>query len=386
MRNFRLIFLFVAANFAFATPAQFELRGSFKSIYDYQRLNQTNIFTTNDEFASEQRLRLQAEITHPVVRVEVADELSFGYSTALSSAIPIPNLNPGSWWNTTTNILTNSTTIFTNRIDRAYLSLILGDSELRVGKQIVDEGVGHIFEAVSQVPRYPFVYVDQEYPVTQDAASLIWKGPFTLEIRYLPKIPGQYEDNIHLRAKGSKAGNDIALTAGRTYDKPYAGLEAAGNLGDSLVRGEIVGYEWNGQTAVQALVGFDRTFSASFSAQVEFFYNGFGTDGSYQLTPLVHPSAPYRGKWYFGTVLAWEISPRWKANFIGIVNLRDPSALLQLTLDFSIADNLDLLLGQYLLVATQIGSEFGGALPIPNLPGMTLGLPNISYFQLRWYF
>lgn len=272
-----------------------------------------------------------------------------------------------------------------DRLDRAFVQLNLQPVEIIVGKQIVPAGVGHLFSAVSQVPHHPFVVADAEYEKTEDAVAVTWTGPVVVEARFLPKVAGQKDHNYHVRVKGATGGYDVAVTAGRSDDKAYAGLETAGNLGDSVVRGEVVGYREGGRGWMQGLLGYDRVLSAKWSAQVELFYNGFGTRGDYALGPLLHRSAPYRGLWYAGTAVTWEVGPRAKATLGAIANALDPSALFHLSVAFSLGANLDLLVGQY-LNAGKRDAEFGGVMPDPQAPIVKLGVPDMTYAVVKYAF
>ena len=367
---------------------EYSLGGSFKSIFSMDRLRQTGIFQQDTIYANEERLRPQGSLSRGWFRIEFADELSFVKQTGDPSVIPVPNFTPQTALNTSWSIVSNSTESLTNTLDRAFVQLTFNQVQFILGKQVIPMGVGKIFTAVSQVPRYPLTKIDPEYEFTEDAATMIWQGPFTLEARFLPKVPGQQKENFHLRAKGSKGQFDMALTTGISDDKAFAGFEATGNVGDSVLRGEIVGYQENNQGWVQGLAGFDRAFTSKLSCQFEVFYNGFGQKSGYQLVPFLNRPLVYRGLWYAGLTASYDISARLKANLLTIADLDDPSFFGNLSFVFSWMSNVDLVLGQFLSVAgNQNGNaEFGGQLPIPNLPGLALGVPDITYFELRWYF
>ena len=51
---------------------------------------------------------------------------------------------------------------------------------------------------------------------------------------------------------------------------------------------------------------------------------------------------------------------------------------------YSLSSSLDLMVGQYVGVPSQSGSEFGGRLPVGN--SLELGLPNMTYALIRYYF
>lgn len=323
-------------------------------------------------------------MTISILRFEVADETSLFWQKPNASVFPVPDFNPQSAWEAKWNLRQGKEVYAFNRLDRAFVQMTAGPVQVIAGKQVVAIGVGQLFGAVSQTQRYPLIVIDPEYQKTEDAATVIWSGPFQMEARFLPKVKGQREHNFHLRAKGSKGGYDLALTSGKSDDKPYLGIETAGNIGDSVLRAELVGYQDGGTGLLQGLVGWDYVFSKTWSAQVEFFYNGFGKEKNLFVEPFRHRSTPYRGKVYGGMHVTWEAHPLMKWHFTTIGNLNDPSALLHLFTNYSLSGNLDLLLGQYFSVGKD-AAEFGGRQQT-GLPGVELGLPDISYLAVRYYF
>lgn len=332
----------------------------------------------------EERLRLQSALSFSVFRIEVADETSLFWQKPNPSFYPVPDFNPQSAWKAKWNLKDGNEVYSFNRLDRAFVQMNLGSVQMIMGKQVVALGVGQLFGAVSQTQRYPLIVIDPEYQKTEDAATLIWSGPFQLEARFLPKVTGQKEHNFHVRAKGSKGGYDLAMTAGKSDDKPFVGLETAGNIGDSVVRAELVGYQDSVQGVVQGLVGWDYVLSRTWSVQVEAFYNGFGKIVSETLDAFRHRSSPYRGKVYGGFHLTWEATPLMKWHFTTIANCNDPSALFHVFMNYSLTNNLDLLLGQYFNWGSGY-AEFGGKQKTV-VPGVGLGLPDITYLAIRYYF
>ncbi|MFM8313136.1 MAG: hypothetical protein ACKOA8_02515 [Deltaproteobacteria bacterium] len=322
-------------------------------------------------------------LSSPHLRIEIADETFLFYQNYNPTTVPIPDFSPTSAWNPKWNWFSNKEMTLYNRIDRAFLQLTYENVQLIAGKQVIAIGVGQIFNAVAQMQRYPLVFIDPEYPKTEDAVTFIWSGNLQLEARYLPKNPGQEKDNFHVRLKGSKKGFDVAFTGGRSDDKNFVGLETAGNLGDALLRAEVLGYTQKGKDYAQSLLGFDYVFSPKWSTKLEFFYNGFGERSSQNLAAYPHRPAPFRGTWYAGNLTTWEIHPLLKANLLSIVNLKDPSALFHLYFNYSISNSLDLLVGQFYNCGKET-SEFGGKLSIS--PTLSLGQPDITYAAIRWYF
>jgi hypothetical protein len=387
MRGFFFLVLF-GATFLGASPLKTDFGGTFKSIASYQRLRQKNLFRHDSQWVSEQRLRLKGSATFEWFHLEAAHETSLFFQESNDPYFSIPSSQEPSFWDAEWHPVDKTWMDVYHKLDRAFLKLNLEPVEIIAGKQVVSLGVSRLFAAVSQVPRHAFVVVDPEYPRTEDALSVIWSGTFGLEGRFLPKLKDQREHNFHLRAKGNKSDYDFALTTGRSDDKIFIGLETAGNLGDALLFAEIVGYDVDGRNYGQGLVGIDQALSPKWKYIAEFFYNGFGKRKSdYRVERYLHRSAPYRGNWYGGLSVTWETTDLLKTNLITIANIVDPSFLLNLSFNYSLGNSTELLLGQYLSLGED-DAEFGGELPLlpAILPGIELGLPDLSYLALKWYF
>lgn len=383
-----LLVALMKAGWCAAIPLDLQISGSAKTIANAQFLRHQNIYSKDTVLQGEERLWVNSAITAGTVMLEFTQEASFFAETTNTTAVSVPEFSPRNAWDAEWSLWNSNGTRGIYRIPRLYLQITSGDFEARVGKQVVAIGVGKLFSAVSQLPRLPFTMVDQEYQRGEDALSLKWGKGLVLEGRFLPKVSSQKDHNFHLRAKAQKGGYDIGLTTGRSDDKVFMGLEMAGNLGDDLLRAEIVGFRHGDKDVVQALLGFDHVFNAKWSMTFETFYNGFGDlYDDYQLA-YPHRSTPYRGRYYLGATVTWEMSDRLKASLTEIVNLLDPSFLSNLQFNYSLGNNLDLLVGQYLSVSGRPKGEFGGKTPIPvPLPvTLSVGLPDLTYAAMRWYF
>jgi len=386
-RNIAL-FTFLATEALFAVHLggswNWERGGSVKSFVGLRNLNQRHIFEKNQIFFNEERFRVQGALTHPNFRLEFADEAFLFIERDNPTAIPLPDFLPNSAWKAKWNLLDKNGIDLIGRLDRFFAQFIWGDFQFILGKQVIATGVGQIFTAVSQVQRYMFDFIDQEFPKTEDAVTIIWSWPIQVEARFLPKTSEQREQNFHIRLKGNKSNFDLALTSGKSDDKFFMGLETAKNIGDGLIRSELVGYEAVGKKYLQGLLGFDYVFSPKWNGKIELFHNGFGQTGDYVFEAFRHRSAPFRGQWYGALLLSWEFHPLLKSHWLSIVNLQDPSTLTHLYFNYSLSNNLDILLGQFLNFGNS-KSEFGGRLLV-SPPNLELGAPNITYAALRWYY
>src|SRR5690606_21308075 len=116
-----------------------------------------------------------------------------------TTVVPIPYLGPQQALDLTAEIYTSDSLQLRTHIDRAFVQYTWGDTEIKVGRQVISMGIGKIYSAISQVPRRSFVVVDSEYPVTEDAVSVSYAGPMSLSARFLPKVNGQEGHNFHVR-------------------------------------------------------------------------------------------------------------------------------------------------------------------------------------------
>lgn len=332
----------------------------------------------------EHRFRLGWELESPWLRVEVAQELSLWHQTVNPAVVEGLDAPPTNAWDLSQVLFEGDSTRLTGRLDRLNFALQRRGARIRIGRQAVSMGTGHMFNAISQVPRRQFNVIDPEYPHSEDGVLATFDGALVVDVGFFPKTGPQTSDNYFIRAKSSKRGFDVAFTGGWSDQKAFVGVETAGGLGEELIRGELVVYQRGDQTRFQGLLGLDTVLTSRLSVEFELFYNQFGSGGDYVLMPeLAHRPTPYLGRWYTGALFRWDGGARWNASALGIMNMLDNSLRLQLQCTYSLGASTDLLAG-HTMGAGGEGSEFGGAIATPQ--GISLGLPNMTYAALRYYF
>lgn len=367
-------------------PWNLSLWGSYKSIAALQQHRQQGVYPNDKVPLTEQRLRIGGALTKDWFRLEVANEVLACAQVPNAPRLPLPSSEPAPAFDATLRIASSDELSLVNRLDRAFAQAQFDDLEITVGKQVVAMGVGRIFSAVSQTRRRSFLFVDPEYPVTEDAVFVSWQGPVLIEGRFLPRTETERGHNFHVRIGERSPLFDLMLTLGRSDDKALVAVEAAANLDSFVLRGELAGYDWEGGSRFQAILGYDQVYSSQWSAEAEIFYNGFGVASSslHTAAPPVHRSAPALGQWYAGGKVTYEATPLLKGALSAVLNLVDPSALLHLSLSYAVTQTWDILVGQFIGIASQAHSEFGGTLPLA--PGFSAGIPDLSYVVLRMHF
>jgi hypothetical protein len=134
--------------------------------------------------------------------------------------------------------------------------------------------------------------------------------------------------------------------------------------------------------------------SKNMSGVIEYHYNGFGqSDSRYDPLSLAqNPDLLVRiargqmftlGRHYLAGSVLVEITPLWSITPVLLANVGDPSALLQLTTNYSLSDNMTLLGGINLPMGSS-GTEFGGIETVQ--PGLYLSTGPSVFAQFAWYF
>ena len=156
-----------------ANAWNFEGGGSLKGFFVFEKLRQTGIYPHDEVPLHEQRLRLQSALTFKALRLELANETFFYLQRSNPPRFVLPDLNPKSAWNPKWSFYQSPSTEIFNRFDRAFVQMDLGPTKIVIGKQVIPIGVGQIFNAVSQMQRYPLIFIDPEFPKTEDAVTVI---------------------------------------------------------------------------------------------------------------------------------------------------------------------------------------------------------------------
>ena len=89
------------------------------------------------------------------------------------------------------------------------------------------------------------------------------------------------------------------------------------------------------------------------------------------------------GQHYLAGSVMVEMTPLWSITPVLLANVGDPSALLQLTTNYSLGDNMTLL-GSINLPMGSDGTEFGGI--ETGLPDLYLSTDLGVFAQFAWYF
>lgn len=262
-----------------------------------------------------------------------------------------------------------------HEFDRLSATLSLWRLDLTVGRQAITWGTGRFWQPTDLFSPFGPLQLDREFKAGTDAVrGVIALGDFTqIEGVWAFGKDADVDRSAGLgRFKTLVGSFDLSVLAGRVQTDVVAGGDFAGDLGDTGmgVHGEILfNAVRDAADYFQFQVGLDYRFPGKGPYVLgEYFYNGVGATGDLGLNlALVDDRILSRGTFqlgrhYLGLGATYEILPILEGSLFAVVNLTDPSALLNPLLEYSVAENASL--------------AFGAAVPLGDTPTFFRTGPN----------
>ena len=205
------------------------------------------------------------------------------------------------------------------------------------------------------------------------------------------------ESTVALKYHAFAGENEFDALLATSYGDMVLGLGARRAIGGAMWSADLVLTKTERDTYVQLVTNLLYSWvlaGKNMSGGFEYYFNGFGQhDGRYDLPSIAaNPELAVRlargelvapGRHYLVANVLVEMSPLWTVTPTLLLNVEDPSALLQLITSYSLGDNLTFLASFNLPVGPS-GSEFGGI--DAGLPGRYLSRGPGLFAQLAWYF
>ncbi len=287
------------------------------------------------------------------------------------------------------------------RFDRLSVGWTGAKTVVRLGRQSLSWGNGLFYAPMDLVNPFDPATIDTEFKAGDDmlyvqhlfdsgndlqGAVVVRRNPLTGE-------SGSDQSTAALKYHGFLGDAEYDLLAASHYTDPVIGLGGSKSLGGAIVRGDVVITETDTKTVANVVLNLNYSwiaFDMNMTGAVEYYYNGFGQTGDYDLTGdsdlflrLVRGDLFTIGRHYLAGSATIEISPLWTVTPVVLANLQDPSCLVQLTTQGSLGDNA-VFIGTLSAPLGPGGSEFGG-LPT-GLPGRYLATGPGIFAQFAWYF
>jgi hypothetical protein len=275
----------------------------------------------------------------------------------------------------------NDDVVAYHRLDRLNLTYTPSWGSLRIGRQALTWGNGMVFNPMDLFNPFAPAAVVRDYKVGDDMIlGQVYLGRYDGQLLCVPRrdpVSGALSDSqssyagkLHLSLDDLEGD----IMAARHYDDDVVGLGATGTLGGAAWRINAVytsvSKSYNQSDFFQVVANMDYAWlwgGKNVYGLLEFFYNGLGTvddydqelQSAYVSDRLSRGDLFTLGRYYLAGLLQIELHPLVHNDWTAIVNLEDPSGLLQPQLLWDVTTNLQLILGVQWYWGAD-GSEYGG--------------------------
>ena len=292
-----------------------------------------------------------------------------------------------------------------HRLDRLWVGFTSEKTVVRFGRQALSWGNGLFYAPMDLVNPFNPATVDTEYKAGDDMlygqdlhdnGSDI-QGAYVLRRNYLNGDADRGSATTALKYHGFRGEGEFDILLARHYRDDVLGFAASHALGGAHWSGDLVLTDTDIDTYVQLTTNLSYSWiwrSKNMSGAVEYHFNGLGQpSGNYDPLSLAgNPDLALRlargesftlGRHYLATSVMIEMNPLWNLTPTLLMNVGDPSGLLQLVTQYSLSDNMNLL-GSLNIPWGSSGSEFGGLETAIENRYLSQGAG--VFAQLAWYF
>ncbi len=292
-----------------------------------------------------------------------------------------------------------------HRLDRLWLGYSSDRVVVRAGRQVLSWGNGLFYAPMDLVNPFDPSAVDTEYKTGDDMiyVQIAHQGGADIQGAHVVRrdpTGGDVDSRFSTTAikyHGFLGDGEFDVLLARHYDESVVGIGGIRALGGASLSTDIVVTDTDIDTIAQATLNLSYSwiaFEKNMTGSIEYHFNGFGQHSSrYDPASLaLNPDLLRRlergesfalGRHYIAGSLLLELTPLWSVSPLLLLNIQDPSALLQLTTNYSVSDNI-VVLGSLSLPIGANRTEFGG--PDSGIPGRFLSADAGVFAQIAWYF
>lgn len=316
---------------------------------------------------------------------------------------PVPN-DDRRWWDLTHEISDNDSRVVVQRLDRLHLDYTGDKTVLRFGRQAVSWGNGLIYTPMDFLNPFDPAAVDTEYKVGDDMLYAQYLLDSGNDWQFVSVQRRDEEDNVSsdvsstaLKFHGFGLQWEYDLLLAEHYDEFMLGAGGLLNVGESVVRGDITLTDGKEEWVTSLVLNWSYSWvwgGHNVSGVAEYFYNGFGLRESDYTAEKIREETDLvdrivrgelftLGRHYVAGSLLLELTPLLNLTPNLFVNLGDSSALLQLVMQWDLAQNWQLL-GALSAPLGSSGTEYGGL--ETGVDDLTLEVGPSLFAQIAWYF
>ena len=282
----------------------------------------------------------------------------------------------------------NKHQLFQN-IDRLNVQYHFAKGDLTIGRQAISFGSARIINPTDVFIPFDVRTFNQEYRIGVDAvryqAPVGELGEFDTGI-----VLGNTaaESAVFLQLRGNAVGNDLQFALARFAQQNMIGGGIQSALGEFGFWFEAA-YVTGDRDYWRVSTGLDYSFSGNTVGQLEYHFNGAGSDNPddylSQLTTIAYRRGGVflLGEDYVIPSFTLRVSPLWGVGVQGIINLSDRSSFISLSTEYNVAENVYIDLGYYRFSGHSITATPMG---LPLLRSEYGSSPNVGFFSVRFYF
>jgi hypothetical protein len=291
------------------------------------------------------------------------------------------------------------------RLDRLWLGYASEKAVVRVGRQALSWGNGLAYAPMDLVNPFDPASIDTEYKAGDDMvyAQYLQDNGNDVQAAYVVRRNLQTGDvdtdeaTAAVKYHGFAGASEYDLLVARSYGDDVFGLGAGRGIGGAVWNADLVVTDTDRDTYAQFVTNLMYSWTwagKNMSGALEYYFNGFGQEnGQYDPQSLAaNPDLLVRltrgelftlARHYLSGNVMIEMTPLWSVTPTVLVNIADPSALLQIVTSYSLSDNMTFL-GSINVPLGPDGSEFGGI--ETGLPDRYLSRGAGLFAQFAWYF
>jgi hypothetical protein len=269
--------------------------------------------------------------------------------------------------------------LISHRLDRLNLSLDGDFGRMIIGRQAVTWGNGLLFNPMDIFSPFSPYDTERDYKKGDDLVyfETFFKRGDDLQFIYVPRRDLQdsnikfSKSSIGLKYHFLSDNMEFDFMASRHYEDALAGIGYVGTLGNTVLRSDLIYTLAGGDMKddfLSYIINIDYSwvwFKKNLYGFVEYYYSGLGVDDyskvytDYDLLTRINRGEVYGlGKNYLSSSIRIELNPLLIFNFTAIVNLNDPSYLLQPGITWNAAQNLEITVGSNFAIGGK-GDEYG---------------------------
>ena len=276
-------------------------------------------------------------------------------------------------------------------LDRFNVQFQFDAGDLTVGRQAISFGSARIINPTDVFLPFDVQTFNTEYRTGVDAVRFQRPVGELGEIDFglvLGKDAKEENSAAFLQLRGNVDGKDLHFALIEFSEQSLVGVGLQSALGDFGFWFEAANVSGE-DNYIRVSTGLDYAFTEFTFAQVEYHYNGAGSDDPDEYFQQSNTLAYQRGgvflfgEQYLIPSVSVQLSPLWVTGLTAIVNLSDNSSFISLSAEYNVAENFYMDFGWYHFTGDDLELRPPG---IPE-PGSEFGFsPDTWYTSLRYYF